>query len=98
MDKLYEIYIWLLCLAFDCWFVKNEATPTGDKDSPEVAPAAGPSIPEVTGTLSERTEKPRDLSFGEGSLITFNLSEMMPQRKVRRSLLKRRKEDLPIAK
>ena len=92
MDKLYEIYTWLLCLAFGCWFVKNEAAPLGDKDSPEVAPAAGPITPEVEAKAIVPTDKIYNDRFHEGTVVAAGLSEMLNRSKVRRNML-RRKED-----
>ena len=92
MDKINETLTWLMLAIFGYWFTTNKTMPAGDQSTPEVAPAAGPDTPEATGMISERTEKPCDMAFGEGSLITFNLSEMMGQRKARRNL-RRRKED-----
>lgn len=92
MDKINELLTWLMLVIFGCWFSANKAIPAGDQSAPEAAPAAGPAIPEATGTLSERTENPRNTASCESSIIAAGLSEMMGRRRVRRNL-RRRKED-----
>lgn len=92
MDRLYEMFTWLMFAAFGCWFAANKTTPAGGQSAPEAAPAARPTIPEATDALSDRIEKSRIMASCEGSIVAFGLSDMLKRQKVRRNL-KRRKED-----
>jgi len=93
MDRLYEIFTWIMFAAFGCWFAKTESRAIGDQSAPEAAPAAGPTIPEATGALSDRIETSRTMASCEGSIIALGLSDMLKRQKVRRNLRRRRGED-----
>jgi len=92
MDKLYEMFTWLMFAAFGCWFAANKTLPAVDQSDPEAAPAAGTAIHDTTGPMMERPKKPYDTASCEGSIITVGLSEMLKRQRVRRNL-RRRKED-----
>jgi len=91
MDKINEILTCLMVTVFG-WLAANKTMPVGDYSNPEVAPAAGPSTPDVVTAAISPTDKIYNDRFHEGTVIAAGLSEMLNHSKVRRNM-RRRKED-----